>query len=160
MSASDVQGLLPCPFCGGSNVKTFGPVGWYRTYGISHSCQFFYNGAQEMAQGFHSEKDAIAAWNRRATPSALDADALAKLIREAEARGMERAAKAKDALSDCLFMLAQLQAESGRELEDGEEDPFRRGEWFQADDLMTINNAKAVFNGLALAAAAATRKEG
>ena len=58
--------LKPCPFCGGENVKVFGPVGWNREYGISHSCRLFYNGAQELAQGFRSAQDAIAAWNRRA----------------------------------------------------------------------------------------------
>jgi hypothetical protein len=57
--------LLPCPFCGGENVRTFGPYGWYRQWGISHSCKSFYNGSQEMFQGFHSEAAAIAAWNTR-----------------------------------------------------------------------------------------------
>ena len=57
--------LKPCPFCGGDNVKTFGPYGWYRHWGISHSCRSFYNGAQELAQGFHSQSAAIEAWNTR-----------------------------------------------------------------------------------------------
>jgi len=57
--------LKPCPFCGGDNVKTFGPYGWYRQWGISHSCRTFYSGAQEIAQGFPNEAEAIAAWNTR-----------------------------------------------------------------------------------------------
>lgn len=75
--------LLPCPFCGGENVKVFGPVGWNREYGVSHSCRFFYNGAQEMAQGFRSAADAIAAWNRRALPSASSEDVRAEALKEA-----------------------------------------------------------------------------
>ena len=58
--------LKPCPFCGGENVETFGPVGWYRHYGISHSCASFYSGTSEMMQGFASETAAAEAWNRRA----------------------------------------------------------------------------------------------
>lgn len=58
--------LLPCPFCGKSNVKTFGPYGWYRQWGISHSCASFYSGTSEMMQGFPNEAHAIAAWNERA----------------------------------------------------------------------------------------------
>lgn len=58
--------LKPCPFCGGDNVKVHGPYGWYRRFCISHSCATFYSGAQEMAQGFPSETEAIAAWNTRA----------------------------------------------------------------------------------------------
>lgn len=61
--------LLPCPFCGEKNVKPFGPYGWYRQYGISHSCKSFYNGTSEMMQGFNSEAEAITAWNTRATPA-------------------------------------------------------------------------------------------
>lgn len=57
--------LKPCPFCGKDNVKTFGPVGWYRQWGISHSCPSFYNGTSEMMQGFNTEDAAIQAWNRR-----------------------------------------------------------------------------------------------
>lgn len=59
------DGLKPCPFCGGTNVSVFGPYGWYSQFGITHSCATFYNGAQEIAQGFHSKADAIAAWNTR-----------------------------------------------------------------------------------------------
>ena len=57
--------LKSCPFCGGDNVKTFGPYGWYRHWGISHSCPSFYSGTSDMIQGFHSEANAIAAWNTR-----------------------------------------------------------------------------------------------
>lgn len=57
--------LLPCPFCGNDNVSTFGPYGWYRQFGISHSCSSFYSGSSEMFRGFPSEAHAIAAWNTR-----------------------------------------------------------------------------------------------
>ena len=60
------QMLLPCPFCGGDNVTVFGPVGWYRDYGISHSCAVFYNGTGDFTVGAKSKAQAIAAWNRRA----------------------------------------------------------------------------------------------
>lgn len=60
--------LLPCPFCGGSSVKTFGPYGWYRLWGISHSCATFYSGSSELCQGFSTEAAAIAAWNTRVPP--------------------------------------------------------------------------------------------
>ena len=57
--------LLPCPFCGGDNVTVFGPVGWYRDYGISHSCAVFYNGTGDFTVGAKSKSQAIAAWNHR-----------------------------------------------------------------------------------------------
>ena len=60
------EAIKPCPFCGGSNVKTFGPYGWYRQWGISHSCASFYNGTSEIMKGFHSEEGAVSAWNERA----------------------------------------------------------------------------------------------
>lgn len=62
--------LLPCPFCGGDNVTVFGPVGWYRDYGISHSCAVFYNGTGDFTVGAKSKAQAIAAWNRRASQAA------------------------------------------------------------------------------------------
>ena len=62
--------LLPCPFCGGDNVTVFGPVGWYRDYGISHSCTVFYNGTGDFTVGAKSKAQAIAAWNRRASQAA------------------------------------------------------------------------------------------
>lgn len=65
--------LKPCPFCGGSNVRTFGPVGWYRTWGISHSCKSFYSGTSEIFQGFQSEAGAVSAWNTRVDEAALSA---------------------------------------------------------------------------------------
>lgn len=64
--------LLPCPFCGGAKIHTFGPYGWYRQWGISHSCQSFYSGTSEMMQGFHTEAAAVEAWNTRA-PVAIEA---------------------------------------------------------------------------------------
>lgn len=74
--SADLEKLLPCPFCGGDNVGVFGPVGWYRTYGISHSCRMFYSGTSEMAQGFPDKKTAIAAWNARSPDLARQVIAL------------------------------------------------------------------------------------
>lgn len=66
MTHNPAEALRECPFCGGSNAKTFGPYGWHYQWGISHTCKTFYNGTSEFFQGFKSEADAIAAWNRRA----------------------------------------------------------------------------------------------
>ena len=57
--------LLPCPFCGGE-AKVYGPVGWYRQYGISHSCRVFHGGSGDFTLGAKTEEQAIADWNRRA----------------------------------------------------------------------------------------------
>ena len=57
--------LLPCPFCGGDKVRTFGPYGWYSQWGISHSCSSFYSGTSDMFKGFATEVHAIEAWNTR-----------------------------------------------------------------------------------------------
>jgi hypothetical protein len=73
--------LLPCPFCGGE-AKVFGPYGWYRQWGISHSCASFYSGAQEMFGGFPTKTAAIAAWNTRATPPKPEVADLVGRLRE------------------------------------------------------------------------------
>lgn len=57
--------LKSCPFCGGEDVKIFGPYGWYRQFGISHSCKSFYSGTSDFFQGFSTESAAADAWNRR-----------------------------------------------------------------------------------------------
>jgi hypothetical protein len=67
------EALKSCPFCGSSNVKTFGPYGWYKQWGISHSCKSFYSGTSEMIQGFPNEAQAITAWNTRAQPEIITA---------------------------------------------------------------------------------------
>lgn len=61
--------LKPCPFCGETNVKVFGPVGWYRDFGISHSCRVFFGGSGDFTISGKTEKEAIAAWNTRAGES-------------------------------------------------------------------------------------------
>ena len=67
--------LKNCPFCGGNNVRVFGPVGWYRQFGISHSCQAFHGGSGDFTVGAHSREEAISAWNRRADLAAPSAPA-------------------------------------------------------------------------------------
>lgn len=72
-----IEELKPCPFCGGEDITTFGPYGWYHQWGISHSCASFYSGTSEMCKGFQSEADAIAAWNARpSSPEAVLREAL------------------------------------------------------------------------------------
>ena len=56
------------------------------------------------------------------------------------------------AVHNCVGMLDQLVAESGRLVEWDAEDPFRMGEWFEPEDLAQIESARA-----ALAAAKAVR---
>lgn len=65
MNDAQMPKLLPCPFCGGE-AKVYGPVGWYRRYGISHSCCEFYGGSGYFTLGANSEEQAIADWNLRA----------------------------------------------------------------------------------------------
>lgn len=60
--------LLPCPFCGGE-ASIFGPVGWYREYGISHSCRVFYGGSGDFTIGGRTREEAAKAWNTRAPAS-------------------------------------------------------------------------------------------
>lgn len=79
MMTDEVVELKPCPFCGGGNVSVSGPHGWHQQWCITHSCPTFYSGAQELAQGFPSKAEAIAAWNTRAplpTPSLQSEDAV------------------------------------------------------------------------------------
>jgi hypothetical protein len=73
--------LLPCPFCGGDDVKTHVPYGWSRQWCISHSCPTFYSGTSEFAQGFPTEASAITAWNARtpAQPTAPRAESLSRI---------------------------------------------------------------------------------
>lgn len=65
--------LKPCPFCGGTNVDVFGPIGWYRQFGISHSCRTFFGGSGDFTIGAKTKEEAIAAWNTRAPDPDLDA---------------------------------------------------------------------------------------
>lgn len=60
------EALKPCPFCGGANVEVFGPIGWTRRFGISHSCHTFYGGSGDFTIGGVTKDQAIAQWNRRA----------------------------------------------------------------------------------------------
>ena len=77
-------GLAPCPFCGGT-ASVYGPVGWYRQYGITHSCRVFYGGSGDFTLGAKTKEQAITDWNRRAT----EADLRAEVERlRAQAKGM------------------------------------------------------------------------
>jgi len=118
--------LKPCPFCGGDNVKVFGPVGWYRQYGISHSCRTFFGGSGDFTVGAGSEAEAITAWNTRAdlidmdvlrrVEVALEDDidalthALSQIPEDANQRkGMEGAlGRANIALTDLRAMMEKL----------------------------------------------------
>ena len=62
--AASVEGLKPCPFCGGE-AKLYGPYGWYSQFCISHSCKAFYAGAQDAFKDYPTADYAIAAWNTR-----------------------------------------------------------------------------------------------
>lgn len=76
-------------------------------------------------------------------------NAVAKRI-EAEARAEQLAAtneRLEAALHNCVGMLDQLVAESGRDIEWGAEDPFRMGEWFEPDDLKQLEQARAALKG-------------
>lgn len=75
--------------------------------------------------------------NEQSTPEAKLADRAADLLDEAERR-----------MSRCLAMLDALNAESGRGIEWGEEDAFRMGEWFEADDLAAMGEARATLTKL------------
>ena len=63
--------LKPCPFCGGTNVEVFGPVGWTRRFGISHSCRTFYGGSGDFTIGGATKDQAIAQWNTRTALAAI-----------------------------------------------------------------------------------------
>ena len=72
--------LLPCPFCGGSDCRTykFTPDAIFKCWGVWCACS-------AKVTGFETEQDAIAAWNRRAQPEnkPLTLDELGQL-REAQ----------------------------------------------------------------------------
>lgn len=59
----------------------------------------------------------------------------------------ERVERLEAALHNCVGMLDQLVAESGRDIEWGAEDPFRMGEWFEPEDLAQIEQARAALKG-------------
>jgi len=107
--SSAKEALLPCPFCGGDNVKVSGPYGWYRQWCITHSCRTFYSGAQEIAQGFPSEAEARAAWNTRETTS--------EALKTAAGR-MEWMAKSIGAPRDELWFKWAEEARSAENIDD------------------------------------------
>ena len=52
--------------------------------------------------------------------------------------------KLRAALGNCVRLLDELKAESGREIEYGHEDSFRTGEWFEVEDIAQIEAARAL----------------
>lgn len=60
---------------------------------------------------------------------------------------LKRVAELEGAMRPCLAMLDALVAESGKSVEYGEEDAFRRGEWFEAEDVAAIAATRAALSG-------------
>lgn len=97
LAARGAPELLPCPFCGGKYVvaqqnglKADKTWAWWEV--VCHDCDI-------SVRPFDDRNQAIAAWDRR-TPAALAASPeVQALIREAEARGMDRAADMASARS-------------------------------------------------------------
>lgn len=67
---ADGPELLPCPFCGSGAVTCEGDGMWYASCD-SCSCSVgeAYDASAMPDHRFHSEDDAIAAWNRRTSPA-------------------------------------------------------------------------------------------
>jgi hypothetical protein len=132
--------LKPCPFCGGTNVATFGPYGWYRQWGISHSCKSFYSGSQEMFKGFPSEAEAIAAWNarhRQHRPGGVRR--AADIVREHFASDPPELAKVVRMVEDAQ---REALAQHRPEVSEGEEPPFLREAYMQAQAAVVARDAK------------------
>lgn len=90
-------------------------------------------------------KDAIAVIEANARFIAALPD-LAQQLHAALVREQERdaeVAKLREALEPCVTMLEALAKEEGREVMWGEEDAFRRGEWFEQSELDHIVSARA-----------------
>ena len=97
--------LKPCPFCGGS-AKLFGGY----MSGETHSV--FCKNGHSFECGTMDEKEAIDAWNTRATPKefAYAHEHIAAAIQAAEVRGYERAI---DDACEILFSAASKKDKDG-----------------------------------------------
>jgi hypothetical protein len=60
----------------------------------------------------------------------------------------ERVKALVDAVGPLLAIVDALSAESGRYVDYGEEDAFRRGEWFEHEDMQNIEQARAALDQL------------
>lgn len=89
--------------------------------------------------------DEVAATCRTMAASPALRETVAALADHAEALEAENA-KMREALAPCVKLLLGLVAESGRSVGWGEEDSFRMGEWFEAEDLAAIKAARAALN--------------
>lgn len=78
-----------------------------------------------------------AATTIRAIPAPTDAEVLAAAMDLPQIKAL------RDALAGCLPIIGDLVKESGRSVEYGEEDAFRRGEWFESGDLQKVEAAQA-----------------
>jgi len=87
----------------------------------------------------------------RAMENVLSGDRLVDRRLAAETRNELREQDAliselRFALAKTLAMLDELKAESGRPYDCGEKDPFRMGEWFEAEDLEAMEAARSILS--------------
>jgi hypothetical protein len=75
--------------------------------------------------------------------SILDTADVVKSLATQRIADAKRIAELEAALRKCIPMIDELVKESGRCVEYGEEDSFRRGEWFEPDQIQAFTEAKA-----------------
>jgi len=82
--------------------------------------------------------------NMRQAQLMEDAHILIEALHDRAETAEANSQKALEHLKFCLMRLDELVLESGRSIEYGEEDSFRRGEWFESRELMAIEEARTV----------------
>ena len=136
--------LKPCPFCGGDAYLS----SYARDERFAYAEQVSV-GCKACAVGFSRCDDqnpkggyalngtakpiVISQWNDRADLPPTHAQIMAD----------PRVKALVDAVGPLLSIVDALSAESGRSVEYGEEDAFRRGEWFEHEDMQNIEQARA-----------------